>query len=252
MSLLARELVLFRLAAQFLTRIPFGRNPFSPELMSASRRYFPAVGAVVGSLGALTHLAASLVFPPLVAAIAATGITLLATGAFHEDGLADTFDGFGARNREAALAVIRDSRVGTFGASALGIALGLKIATLAALPATAAAASLVSAHGLSRLSSLVAAGTSRPVQDEGTGEFLRGPTGAGGIAVATATGAGCLALAAAISIPAACCGLAALIGGHLAMRRLSERRLGGYTGDTLGAVQQGSEVGFHLGMAAWL
>ena len=251
---LARQWVLFRLAAQFLTRLPIGEVAgYTPERLGASRRYFPAVGALVGVLGALGYAAAAAAaLPPVIAALVATAVTVLATGAFHEDGLADTLDGFGGRDRETSLAIMRDSRVGTFGVAALGLTLALKVAALAALPAAAAVASLVSAHGLSRLSSLLVARTSRYLRDGGAEELLHGGIGASGRVVARLTGAACLALTAAVSIPASLAGLAGLALGHLAMRGLYERRLGGHTGDTLGAVQQVSEVGFYLGVAAWL
>ncbi len=253
MSALTRELVLFRLAVQFLTRLPVGDiAAFTPELLGAARRYFPAVGALVGGLGALGYVAAATVFPPSIAALAATAITLLATGAFHEDGLADTFDGFGGRDREAALAIMRDSRVGSYGMAALGLALAFKVAALASLPVAAAAGGLVSAHGLSRLSALLAARTSRYLRDGGAGELLRGGIGVGGSLLAGLTGLACFGVTAAVSIPAALTGLAGLALGHLFMRRLYEPRFGGHTGDTLGAVQQVSEVGFYLGVAVWL
>ena len=251
---IADELVLFRLAMQFLTRLPVGPAAgYTPERLGASRRYFPAAGLAVGGLGALGYLATATVLPPVVAALVATAVTLLATGAFHEDGLADTFDGLGGRDREAVLAIMRDSRIGTFGAAALVLTLALKVAALASLSAAAAVAvSLVSAHGLSRLSSLVVARTSRYLRDGGAGELLQGGIGAGGGLVAGLTGLACFGFMASVSVPAALTGLAGLALGHLSMRSLYERRLGGHTGDTLGAVQQVSELGFCLGVAVWL
>ncbi|RZL97119.1 MAG: hypothetical protein EOP73_26145, partial [Variovorax sp.] len=129
----------FLLALQFFTRIPVtGRLArwvgYSPAMLRASAAHFPAVGWVVGAIGALAFALASVLWPPAVAAVLATVATVLATGAFHEDGLADVADGLGGtQDRARALEIMRDSRIGAFGAIALVLALGLKLATLAAL-----------------------------------------------------------------------------------------------------------------------
>jgi len=150
----------FLLALQFFTRIPVtGRLAqwvgYSPAMLRASAAHFPAVGWVVGAAGALALAGASALWPPLVAAVLCTVVTVLLTGAFHEDGLADVADGLGgASTRERALEIMKDSRIGAFGAIALVLALGLKFALLAALVAQGAftaCAALLAAHVLSRL-----------------------------------------------------------------------------------------------------
>ncbi|MDE0670547.1 MAG: adenosylcobinamide-GDP ribazoletransferase [Caldilineaceae bacterium] len=250
---LRREALLFLLAVQFLTRLPLPQHlDYSPTRLGAARRYFPLVGIVVGSLGALVYGAAVILrLPQVMAALLATAATILVTGAFHEDGLADTFDGLGAFTREKMLAIMQDSRIGVFGAAGLGVTLALKVAALASLPVALAVACLVAGHGLSRLSNVVVAATSPYVRNSGAGSLLAGRLGRGGTSLAAATGLGCLAVVMMLSVPDALAGLAGLALGHLAMRGLYEKRLGGHTGDTQGAVQQWSELGFYLGVLTW-
>ncbi len=249
---LGREASLFLLALQFLTRLPLPQHlDYSPARLGAARRYFPLVGVVVGSIGALVYGGAALRLPQVMAALLATAATILVTGAFHEDGLADTFDGLGAFSRERMLAIMQDSRIGVFGAMGLGMTLTLKAAALASLPVALAMACLVAGHGLSRLSNVVVAATSPYVRNAGAGSLLAGRMGWGGTSLATATGLGCLAVVMMFSISNALAGIAGLVLGHLAMRGLYEKRLGGHTGDTQGAVQQWSELGFYLGVLTW-
>ncbi len=252
-TVLRREALLFLLAVQFLTRLPLPQHlDYSPTRLGAARRYFPLVGIVVGSLGALVYGAAVILrLPQVMAVLLATAATILVTGAFHEDGLADTFDGLGAFTQEKMLAIMQDSRIGVFGAVGLGVTLALKVAALASLPVALAVACLVAGHGLSRLSNVVVAATSLYVRNSGAGSLLAGRLGRGGTSLAAVTGLGCLALVMMLSVPDALAGMAGLALGHLAMRGLYEKRLGGHTGDTQGAVQQWSELGFYLGVLAW-
>jgi cobalamin 5'-phosphate synthase/cobalamin synthase len=166
---LAEELALLATAAQFLTRIPLpAADHFTEQRLAAAPRYFPLVGALVGALCAGVYIAALAVFPASVAVLLALAAGLLITGAFHEDGLADTFDGLGGGDR--ALDVMRDSRIGTYGAVALLSVLALKCAALIALPPLAVFTALVVAHGLSRLSAVLVIVSSRYLRDEGTGK----------------------------------------------------------------------------------
>ena len=134
----------FLLALQFFTRIPVtGRLAqwvgYSPAMLRASAGHFPGVGWLVGAVGALVLWGALRVLPggalgALVAAAFSTLATVWLTGAFHEDGMADTADGLGgAVTRERALAIMKDSRIGTYGAAALVLVLALKLALLALL-----------------------------------------------------------------------------------------------------------------------
>lgn len=245
----------FLLAVQFLTRLPVrSARIHTPERMAASVRYHPLVGALIGGACAAVFAGANAVLPPLPAILLAIAAGLLVTGAFHEDGLADAFDGLGGgATRESALDIMRDSRIGAYGALALVAALALKAGALAALPPPLVAAALVAAHGLSRLSSVLAVATGRYVRGEGAGKPVADGVSPAGAAVALATGALIAALWCVLHAPAALAwAMAGLAAGHVLMRLFYEPRLGGYTGDTLGAVQQASETGFYLGLAAWV
>ena len=167
---------------------------------------------------------------------------------------ADVFDGVGGGlTRKRALEIMKDSRIGTYGAAALILALALKAATLAALPAEVVILALVAGHGLSRFSAVLVIATSAYVRDHGTAKPV-----AEGVSRESLLIAGAIALllwlvlAAGLGPIAALLGLAGLTLGHWAMRCVFERKLGGYTGDCLGAVQQGSELGLYLGILAWL
>lgn len=253
----------FLLALQFFTRIPVtGRLAqwvgYSPAMLRASAAHFPAVGWVVGAIGALALAGALALWPPLVAAVLCTVVTVLVTGAFHEDGLADVVDGLGgASTRERALEIMKDSRIGAFGAIAVVLAMGLKfalLATLAGQGAVVACAALLAAHVLSRLAPLAVMRASPYVGGEG-GKAKP---------MADAVSGGAVVVAVLWSLPAAALlivaggavnGVAALLAAALVavfMVRLLRRRLGGFTGDGLGATQQLSELAIYLAMAARL
>ncbi|MFN3212101.1 MAG: adenosylcobinamide-GDP ribazoletransferase [Henriciella sp.] len=249
------EVASFLLAVQFLTRLPIPTGTlFTPERMAASARYYPLVGVLIGGFCALVFYGASILFPQLIAVIISVGAGLLLTGAFHEDGLADTFDGIGGgHTAERALEIMKDSRLGTYGTLALIIVLALKAAALAALPSALVMTALVAGHGLSRLSSVLVISTSRYVRAHGTGKPVADGLSPAGLLIALITGvliiAGWSGVAPIIALLYALVGLAL---GHVILRLFFERKLGGYTGDTLGAVQQISEIGFYLGLLAWL
>ncbi len=250
MRVARRELEALLRAIQFLTRWPVRvSGVFSEGRLGATVRYYPLVGALIGAFAGgifwLTHL----IFPMSLAIVLSTAASLLATGALHEDGFADVCDGLGGSSeREQSLAIMRDSRLGTYGAAGLGLMLTAKILTLAALPAHIVPWLLVAAHTASRSSVVLVIATSRYVRDAGTATPVTGPTHPSSLLFALATGAaavGGLGIAGPYDvIPVGLMGLAA---GHLAMRRVYERRLGGYTGDCLGSIQQMSELGMYLG-----
>ena len=248
------EFASFRLAIQFLTRIPVGEIDFTSERMKAAVRYYPFVGALIGLIAAGVFWLAQILFPVAIAVILSVAATLLITGAFHEDGLADTFDGIGGgQTRERSLEIMRDSRIGVYGMAALAIVLALKVAALSSLPIVYVCAVLVAGHGLSRFSSIMVIATSNYVRDEGTGKPVAGEISELSLSIT-------IFLAVAIiclwwfflPLAAAAAGLGALAIGHFGIRFLFEKKLGGYTGDTLGAVQQVSEVAFYLGVVAWI
>ena len=260
----------FLLALQFFTRIPVtGRLAawvgYSPAMLRAASAHFPAMGWVVGAVGAGVFYAALRLLPPgalgaLVAALLATAATVCLTGAFHEDGLADTLDGLGgSAPAERALAIMKDSRIGSYGAVALVLTLGLKVALLALLADAAgagrAAAALLAAHVVSRLAPLVVMRRLPYVAD---------PEHAKAKPIADAAPAGALLVASLWALPGwallwSAFGVVGLIGTLLAwvaalaaMLRWLRRRLQGFTGDTLGATQQLCELAVYLGLALTL
>ncbi len=255
----------FLLALQFFTRVPVSGSladwvGFSPAMLRASAAHFPGVGWLVGVVAAGVFFVAQAGLPglagALVAAVLSTLATVWMTGAFHEDGLADVADGLGgSADRLRSLEIMKDSRIGAFGAIALVLALGLKVALLAALAgrgAWNAAIALASAHVLSRLAPLFLIRALPYVGNDSASKAKP---------LADAIGSGALLVGVLWAIPAAALltwshgmvhGLSALLSCALAalyMGRLLWRRLRGFTGDGLGATQQICELAIYLALA---
>ena len=249
------ELAVFLLAVQFLTRIPVRSPHLATEArLAAAPRYHPLVGGLIGAFSGGVFWLAHLVFPASLSVVLAVAASMVATGALHEDGFADTCDGLGGgATRERALEIMRDSRLGTYGAAGLGLMLAAKVLALIAAPAEAVPWLLIAGHAASRSSAVLALATGTYARDGGMADPVAGAVGRGSLALALATGAAAACLLLAAAAPgAALAGLGGLAAGHFAMRVLYERRLGGYTGDCLGAVQQTSELGMYLGVVAAL
>ena len=256
----------YLLALQFFTRIPVTGGVarwagFSPELLRASAAHFPGIGLLVGLLAALVFGAAMLALPqstatPFVAAALCTVFSVLLTGAFHEDGLADVADGLGgSADRARALEIMKDSRVGAFGAIGIALALLTKLGLLALLGGIdwlLASAALVAAHVVSRFLPLLIVRLLPHVGDDATSRSkpLADHIDARSLCVAAlwlVVGLACAALELApLEILG---GLLASAVGWVWMWRLFARRLQGFTGDCLGATQQVTELAFYLGVA---
>jgi adenosylcobinamide-GDP ribazoletransferase len=211
-----------REAVAFLTRLPVGGGALSPR----SALWFPVVGAALGGLvgGAAIGLAG--VLPPLLAGALAVALELVLTGALHVDGLADSADGLGGRDRERALAIMRDHAVGAYGASALVLDLLAKSAALGALAERDELLPVIAAFAVSRAAALPLAAALPYARSEGTGrplDRLAPLVAAGGVALAAAT---------AVLAPATLAAAALVV---LAVWWLARRRLRGVTGDVLGA-----------------
>ena len=261
----------FLLALQFFTRMPLPRRladwaGYSPAMQQASLAYFPLVGALVGMVGAVCFRAALRLLPAVdasawVAAVLSVAATVMLTGAFHEDGLADTADGLGGHvSRERALEIMKDSRIGSYGSVALALALLLRIGLIAALAqadAALAAWALFAGHAFSRLMP-VGIVASLPYIRENNAKSAATASRAGGRVIAGALFWASLALAFACRQHPGLFWIAGVIACMLAwfaMYRLLRRRLQGYTGDALGATQQACELAFYLGLllglSAW-
>jgi adenosylcobinamide-GDP ribazoletransferase len=256
----------FLLAVQFLTRIPVTGAlanwvGFSPEMLRKSAAHFPAVGAVVGAAGAAV---AWLSFRALgvdaawISAVLSMAATLLITGGFHEDGLADTADGLGGTvSPERAVDIMKDSRIGAYGAIALVVALLLKAALLAHLLKTSAwhgALAIVWAHTASRWVLLGVMATLAHVGDLGASKSkpLADAASPATLAVASlhSLAVAALMLWAGISVASLGVALVAVALSATYMRRRLRIRLGGFTGDTLGATQQIAEIAVYLSLVA--
>lgn len=254
------ELRLFLIALQFLTRVPVPSwVGWKDEWLHASARHFPGVGLVVGSVGAFTLWAGAHLWPALVAVLLSMAATVWMTGAFHEDGLADTCDGLGgAVDRERALAIMKDSRLGTYGALGLVLVLALKAAALHGLATRdllATLAVLPLAHALSRTATVVLL---RLLPYGGDAEHAKAKPLAQrvdglGLLVALAW-ALIAALGSLLFLPPGAVLAAAVAASAVTlwMARWLQRRLGGTTGDALGATQQFSELAVYLAVLAVL
>ena len=244
-----------RAAATFLTRVPVGGFPYRDDDFRWAAAHFPLIGAAVGTAMALVY-ALALPLSPLVAAALAIITGLLVTGGFHEDGLADTADALGgAYDRARVLEILKDSRIGAFGGLAIGASLILRAGLLEALAARAPVA-LVLAHALSRVAPVWLM-IALPYATADAHSKSRTLTRAGLAQAAVATGWGLAAIAGAlvltpISGRAVLVALAVVAGLALLAGWRFHRRVGGVTGDFLGASQQLGEVGVLIALlAAW-
>jgi adenosylcobinamide-GDP ribazoletransferase len=248
---------LFFIALQFFTRLPIPAwVGFEAAWLQHASRYFPLVGVVVAAVAAGVYYAAALVLPAPVAAVLSTAASIYITGAFHEDGFADTCDGLGGgMTKERALEIMKDSRVGAYGAIGIVCMLAAKLSALAMLPPRVAVAALFVAHPLSRLAATALIWKLDYVRGEGKAKPLAQQMTTAEFAIAAFTCAlpAVCVLAVAAMTPGAV--LAALIAASIAalwLGRLFVRRLGGYTGDCLGAVQQLAEALIYVAVLATL
>lgn len=236
-------------AVIFLTRIPVPWHvPDFDHRLPRSTPWFPLVGAAVGAAGALAWWAGTALGNPLIGAVAAVAVTVLLTGAFHEDGLADTFDGLGGSpERERSLAIMKDSRVGTYGALALMLTVLGRVAVLTSL-GPAAPLALIGGHAVARFSALPLIRCLHYARaDGGTGKPFAGGVSDRGLAVAFA-----FTLTATVILWGSDAGVvwlaAATVG--VVTGAWYRHRLGGITGDTLGATNQLVELACYLALLA--
>lgn len=230
----------FLAALQFLTRVPV-RLRKEPVLTRAVP-WFPIVGVVVGA--AVGAVAAGMwhVIPAAVAAAIAVLVGVLITGAFHEDGLADVADAFaGGWTVEQRLRILDDPLHGSYGVAALCGSIVLRIVAVAALAAQGPAvvfAGLVAAHALARAAAVVAMVAVAPAKDEGIGRDVARAVRRGSAAAGVGAAVGVSALA--VGLWAAPLTLAAAVGGGTIVW-LARRKIGGVSGDVLGAIEQVAE-----------
>lgn len=251
MTFLARELRALHQAAMFFTRIPLPPlRSWEQADLQRSIAYFPLVGWIIGGAGALAWWGAMHLWSPALASGISLVTTLLLTGAFHEDGFADVCDGFGGGStKERVLEIMRDSRVGAFGAIGITVMLGLKWQCVAALPPLLAPATIIAAHALSRAAA-VSLQLNLPYVREEVGKAKPLATGVSKTRCAVAIVLGLVPM---ILLPAHCApALVAVMVARVFLHQWFRYRLGGYTGDCLGAAQQVTEVVFYLSVLALL
>ena len=246
------QLELFFTAMGFFTRIPVPAwVPWSIERLNQSARYFPLVGWVVGLAGAGSLLLFARVLPVGIAVLLSMAVTIRLTGAFHEDGWADTCDGFGGGwDASQTLTIMKDSRIGTYGTIGLVLMLLAKAAALASLAANSvwlAAVALLVAHPLSRLASTSLIHTMEYVREDELSKAkpLARKLGRDELAIAGLCGLLPLVLLAPARALFVC--LLVMLATLLAARAF-RRKLGGYTGDCLGAAQQVAELAVYLAL----
>lgn len=241
------ELEYFLGAIRFFTRLPVPAwVGHSSEALERSSRYFPAVGLIVGGMAALVFFLSLFFWPKTLAVLASMAITLYLTGAFHEDGWSDMVDGFGGGwEKTQILAIMKDSRIGSFGAVALVILLLAKFCALVEIDLLLIPPSLIAGHAFSRLCATILLRALDYVRDEGKAKPL-----ATGISRASLAFAAVTALLPLLLLPPgqALVAVAFALLATLWLARLFKRRIGGYTGDCLGATQQLSEVAFYCGL----
>lgn len=231
----------------FYTRVPVGNiRGWSESMLNKSTRYFPVIGILVGSVGALGFWLSNMFLPVSIAVLASMVFTILFTGAFHEDGFADFCDGFGGGyTPERILDIMKDSRIGTYGSIGLLFILGFKFLTLTHIDPIRIPLILITGHAVSRTFPVLLIYTSNYARLDATSKTK--PIGKAdstfSLLFAVVTGAVTLIF---ISWHEVALSIAILLIVAFIFRNYITRKLGGYTGDVLGALQQLCEVFFYL------
>ncbi|MEW6256391.1 MAG: adenosylcobinamide-GDP ribazoletransferase [Pseudomonadota bacterium] len=247
-------------ALRFFSRLPVPAlpgesDPHAPPDLPRIAYAIPLAGAVIALIGgAVLWLAFAVRLPPLVCAALGVTTLVLATGAFHEDGLADTADGLGGgRSREQRLAILRDSRIGTYGGAALALSLILRVAALEGLldlvgPLRTLCVMIAAAAG-SRAGGILLLQSLPPARLDGAGASagVPGPDGIAGCLLAAGVVVA-VSLVPTVGVGAAFAGLIAPLLAWLFFHRLAARLIAGQTGDVAGAVQQVAEIAILLGV----
>lgn len=249
------QLRLFFIALQFFTRVPAPRwVGFEPGWLRHAARYFPAVGMVVGVVTAGVYVLSVRIWPQPVAVLLSMIAGICLTGAFHEDGFADTCDGLGGGNTpQRVLEIMHDSRMGAYGAIGISLMLVLKFVVLSSLPIYAVAMALLAAHPLSRLASTALIWRLAYAKADGKAKPLAQTISALEFCIAAFTAilpVAVMYVVGWLSWQAIVAGSIAVVAATLWLAGIFLRRIGGYTGDCLGALQQVAEVVFYLGLLA--
>jgi adenosylcobinamide-GDP ribazoletransferase len=253
----------FLLALGFFTRIPVPNfADFDESELNHSAKYFPLIGIIVGLVGAGAFVLSAQFLPQNIAVLISIASTIYLTGAFHEDGLADSADGLGGGwQREKILTIMQDSRLGTYGAAALFLMLFSKFQLLNSLNNYLVPFALIAGHALSRLAAVYIMASLSYTKPGGKAKPLATQIGAVDLVVANVFGLlpffAIVALlvvnkhALDISVKFVLMTLIPVLLSWIWWRQKIHKWLGGYTGDTLGAVQQITELAFYVGVVIW-
>lgn len=236
-------------ATAFLTRIPI-RNTHLDNDLGPSARYFPLVGMAVGALGAAVSFTAAVALPLTVAVILGVIATVILTGAIHEDGFADSCDGFGGgATQDEVLRILKDPHIGVFGALGLGLLIALKVACLVALPIMLLVWALLCGHAVSRALCVLEIASS---------SYARSKDGKAAPFANDVRPIDCLVAVLIATVPVTLAPpvlwwtMPVMFAMAIVIHVFTKVRLGGYTGDTLGALQQSTEVVCYLTLVATL
>ena len=264
LPLIQRETTFLYAALMFYTRIPVPQQAeYSDDTFHQSRKYFPLIGLLVGAVAVMVLILSQTVLPLSVSLALSMISTILLTGAFHEDGFADACDGFGGGwDKKQILAIMKDSRVGSYATIGIVCLLGLKFLVLYELGLIAIEHSsmsllvlaLLNGHALSRLGTSLLIEKLDYVQDielskikPATGKTLSRKALCYSALFILPTTLFLLAL-----FPPALFSIGLLLPAFYGLCTYFKQRIGGYTGDCLGATQQILEVVFYLGLLTFL
>lgn len=247
------RLLPFLWAIQFLTRVPIRPQPYEADALSRAARFFPFVGLLIGASAALLHFLLAPHLPRLSVALLVLVYLVCITGCLHEDGLADAADGFGGGwSREQILIIMRDSRIGSYGAVALTLSLLARLFLISSLPLAHVTQYLVTAHVLCRWTTLPLSFYLPPARARSDDQVDQ--IGGQGARLAQLTTRRTLIAGTLFSfaIVAVVLGRKALLpiltaaGATLLSARYYKRRIGGVTGDCFGATNQLTEIVVYL------
>lgn len=235
-------------AIALLTRVPLPRNA-APNLGNGVA-WVAAVGGLIGLLAGCLYAVLLLALSPLVAATLTLATLVLATGALHEDGLADAADAWGGgTTRTETLAILSDPHHGTYAVAALVLLLAMRIGALAGFDPSAAVLLLPVVHAVSRAAAVVMLAGTKPARDHGLAALLRSEmSGRGTVATLVLT---TLALTVGLAGVRSLAIFAVAAAVVWAVRTVANRRIGGVTGDVLGATQQLTETALLILLGAW-
>ncbi len=246
-----QQLNLLLTAFGFFTRIPVPfKIAFSQDNLNSCNRYLPVVGYVVGGISALMYLLASTILPDSLSILLSMATSILVTGAFHEDGFADVCDAFGGGwTKDKILSIMKDSRIGAYGAIGIILLLLTKYSAIHGLPSSIIAVSIVIAHVLSRFMAIWTMHTL---------EYVREDESSKSKPITKALNTKDLIIALIVSLPSffilsnikILWIIVPLLASKFLLERYFKKWIGGYTGDCLGTIQQTTELIIYISLVA--